>query len=96
MAEEKWDDLFPGADKQRAENEEKGLVFAQRYLVFKHDPRAQQLLEHWTAMVRNQAIAPNATVQEYAYFNSRREFIESIHAQILFASNGGNQPPVRK
>lgn len=90
--------LFPNAEVQRAETEEKGLVFAQRYLVFHGptaDPRARELLEHWTRLIRRQVIAPNASAQELAYWNSRREFIEGLHAQIEFAMNGVNQPKPR-
>ena len=87
--------LFPEAEQQKAEREEKGLVFAQKYLVFKQDPRARELLEHWTQMARRQTIPPNASAQEYAYFNARREFFELIHAQIEFAENGRTQPQPR-
>lgn len=99
MVEEKWDDLFPDSGKQRAELEEKGLVFAQKYLVFHGataDPRARELFEHWTRLVRRQVIPPGASAQELAYWNSRREFIEGIHAQIEFAMNGQNLPKPRK
>lgn len=97
MAEKK-DWLFPEAEEQRAEIEEKGLVFAQRYLVFSGptaDPRARDLFEHWTRMARRQVINPSASAQEYAYWNARREFIEGIAAQIEFANNGLNQPKSR-
>lgn len=93
MRPDDW--LFPNAEQQKADLEEKGLVFAQKYLVFKQDPRARELLEHWTKIVRQQTITPSATAQEYAYFNARREFIELIHVQIAFAENGLNQPKPR-
>ena len=50
MAEEKdpADWLFPQAEQQKADQEEKGFIFAQKYLVFKQDPRARELLNHWT------------------------------------------------
>jgi hypothetical protein len=98
MAEEKEgaDWLHPEREQQQAALQEKGLIFAQRYLVFKQDPRARELLAHWTATVRRQTIAVGASAQEYAYWNARREFIELIHAQIEFAENGLNQPPIRK
>lgn len=92
---EKEDWLFPDAEKQKAAQQEKGLVFAQKYLVFQQDPRARELLAHWATTVRKQMIAPNATAQEYAYYNARREFVEMIHAQLEFAQNGANQPPIR-
>ncbi len=66
MSAEKWDDLFPKAAEQRAEAKEKGLVFAQKYLVFggkTADPRARELLEHWTRVVRSQIIPPGASAQ---------------------------------
>lgn len=97
MAEEKdpADWLFPQAEKQKADQEEKGLVFAQKYLVFKQDPRARDLLEHWTKTVRRQKLSIAASAQEYAYYNARREFVELIHEQIEFAENGLNQPKSR-
>lgn len=100
MAEEKdnIDWLFPDAPEQKALQEEKGLVFAQKYLVFKgptSDPRARELLEHWTRLIRSKRIAAGATAQEYAAHNAMREFIEQIHLQIEFASNGQNLPKQR-
>ena len=98
MAEEKEDWLFPDAPKQRAKQEEKGLVFAQKYLVFSGptaDPRARELFEHWTALVRKTPIPRGASVQEYAAANAFREFIEGIHSQIEFAQNGQNLPKTR-
>lgn len=90
---EDW--LFPDAQKQRKHMEEKGLVFAQRYLVFDGptaDPRAKALLEHWTRTVRRQKVSPSASAQELAYFNARREFVELIHEQIEIAQNGLSLP----
>ena len=99
MTEEKNDDwLFPNAGKQRAELEEKGLVFAQKYLVFAgptSDPRARELFEHWTKIARRTRIPAGASAQEYAAANAFREFVEGIHAQIEFAMNGQNQPKPR-
>lgn len=98
MEKENWDDLFPEAGKQRAATEEKGLVFAQKYLVFSGptaDPRARDLFEHWTRLVRRQVISPGASAQELAYWNSRREFIEGIWGQVEFAQAGVNQPKPR-
>lgn len=100
MAEEKdgSDWLFPKAEIQKAKQEEKGLLFAQRYLVFSGptaDPRARELLEHWTGIVRKTPIPRNASVQEYAAANSFREFIEGVWSQIEFASKGGNEPKPR-
>lgn len=92
MAEEKggdWlDELFPNAAKQRAEMHEKGLVFAQKYLVFAGptaDPRARELFDHWTSTVRMARLGRSATVQELAAHNALREFVEGIRAQIEFA-----------
>ena len=103
MAEEKidtaWlDDIFPNAGKQRAALEEKGLVFAQKYLVFAgptSDPRARELLEHWSRLVRRTRIPKNATAQELAAHNALREWVEGIHAQIEFAQQGQNVPQPR-
>ncbi|MDE2097039.1 MAG: hypothetical protein KGL39_07320 [Patescibacteria group bacterium] len=98
MAEEKWDDLFPDAKQQKADIEEKGLLFAQRYLVFggpTSDPRARDLLEHWTRLARRKRIPAGASAQEYAAANAFRELIEGIHAQIEFAMNGQNVPKPR-
>lgn len=93
---EDW--LFPQAEQQRAQQEERGLIFAQKYLVFSGptaDPRARELLEHWTKLVRRTRIPANASAQEYAAANSFREFVEGIHAQIEFANNGQNLPKPR-
>jgi hypothetical protein len=98
MAEEKWDDLFPEQAKQRAELEELGLVFAQKYLVFggpTSDPRAREILEHWTEVARKKRIPVDASAQEYAAANAFRELIEGIHTQIEFAQEGPNQPKTR-
>lgn len=98
MAEENDDWLFPKAAEQRAEAEEKGLVFAQRYLVFfgpTSDPRARALLEHWTALVRKQRIADDASLGEFAAQNAFCRFIEGIHTQIEFAQQGQNAPKPR-
>lgn len=98
MAEENEDWLFPEAGKQRAATEEKGLVFAQKYLVFSgpmSDPRARDLLEHWTAIARKTRIPAGATAQEYAAHNAFREFVEGVHSQIEFANKGVNQPQPR-
>lgn len=98
MAEEKEDWLFPKAGEQRAKQEEKGLVWAQKYLCFggpTADPRARELLEHWTALVRKTPIPRGASVQEYAAANAFREFIEGLHSQIAFAQNGQNLPKSR-
>lgn len=99
MAEEKEDWLFPNAPEQRAKQEEKGLIFAQKYLVFAGptaDPRARDLFERWTALVRKTPIPRGASVQEYAAANAFREFVEGIHSQIEFAQNGQNAPKPRK
>lgn len=98
MAEEKDDWLFPKAAEQKAQQEEKGLIFAQKYLVFvglTADPRARELLEHWTALVRKTPIPRSASVQEYAAANAFREFVEGIHTQIEFALQGQNAPKPR-
>lgn len=100
MAEEKEgaDWLFPTAEKQKAVQEEKGLVWAQKYSVFggpTSDPRARELLEHWTLIARRTRIPAGVSAQEYAAANAFRELIEGIHAQIEFAMKGSNQPKIR-
>lgn len=90
--------LFPNKEKQQAKQEELGLVFAQKYLVFSgptSDPRARDLLAHWTGLVRKTPIPRSASVQEYAAANAFREFVEGIHSQIEFANNGQNVPKPR-
>lgn len=98
MEKEGADWLFPAAEKQKAVQEEKGLIFAQKYLVFSgptSDPRARDLLEHWTGLVRKTPIPRNASVQEYAAANAFREFVEGLHSQIEFANKGQNTPKPR-
>ena len=94
---EDW--LFPDKERDRAELEQQGLLFAQRYLVFggpTADARAKGLLEYWTAIARKKRIPANASAQEYAAHNAFRELIEGIHAQIEFAQNGANQPQIKE
>lgn len=97
MAEkDNW--LFPDAEEQKAAAEEKGLVFAQKYLVFSgptSDPRARELLEHWTAIARRKRLPDDASLGELAAHNAFSRFIEGIWAQIEFATNGQNQPKPR-
>lgn len=96
MEKEDW--LFPNAGEQRAQAEEKGLVFAQKYLVFAGptaDPRARDLLEHWTKVTRRKRPPDNASLGELAAHNAFAGFIEAIHAQIEFAQNGQNVPKPR-
>lgn len=98
MGESEADWLFPKKEEQRAKVEESGLLFAQRYLVFfgpTADPRARELLEHWTAQARNARIPRTATLGEYAAANAFREFVEGLHQQIAFAMHGANQPKSR-
>jgi hypothetical protein len=98
VVEDKDDWLFPNAGKQRADAKEKGLVFAQKYLVFAgptSDPRARELLEHWTAIARRTRIPVGASAQEYAAHNALRELVEGIHQQIEFAMQGQNVPQPR-
>lgn len=98
MAEENEDWLFPDKAKQRAQIKEKGLIFAQKFLVFAGqtaDPRARDLLETWTQLVRRTPIRSGSSAQEYAAANALREFVEGIHAQIEFANQGVNVPQPR-
>lgn len=99
MAEEKNEDwLFPDAGEQRAELEEKGFIFSQRYLVFAgptSDPRARELLEHWTALARRARLPDDASLGELAAQNAFGRFIEGIHQQIEIAQKGPNQPKPR-
>lgn len=93
-----WTDLFPKSADQKAVIQQNGLLFAQRYLCFAGptaDPRARELLAHWTALARRVPIPRGASVQEYAAANAFREFVEAIHAQIEFAQQGLNQPTTR-
>lgn len=92
MAEEKQPDwlseLFPNARAQQNEIRQKGLTFAQKYLVFAgptSDPRARELLEQWTQKIRKTQIPKGASAQEYAAYNALREFVEGIWSQIEFA-----------
>lgn len=97
MSEEKrpsWmDELFPNAKHAQAQIREKGLLFAQKYLVFSGptaDPRARELLEHWTQKIRKTQLPKGASVQEYAAHNAMREMIEAIHSQIEFAQGNAS------
>jgi hypothetical protein len=97
VAEEK-DWLFPEAEQQKANMTETGLVFAQKYLVFAgptSDPRARELLEHWTTVARRKQVPDNASLGELAAHNAFRRFIEGVHVQIEFAQKGQNVPQPR-
>ncbi len=90
--------LYPEAARQREAAKQEGLIFAQKYLVFSGptaDPRARELLEHWTARARKTRLPAGASVQEYAAHNAFREFVEGIWTQIEFANSGLNQPTPR-
>lgn len=97
MTEKREDDwLFPNATRDRQNQQQQGLLFAQKYLCFAGptaDPRARELLEHWTTMVRTKRIEPGASVQEYAAANALREFVEGLHQQIDHAMKGAQQLP---
>lgn len=90
-----WDDLFPGAKEKRDKQELDGWHFAQKYLVFAGataDPRARELLEFWTQMVRRKVVPPAAGLGEHAAANALREFVEGINAQVELAIKGPQQP----
>lgn len=94
----KWDDIFPNAKKEREDQEEKGFIFSQKYLVFAGataDPRARELLEQWTQAVRRKVVPPAAGLGEHAAANGLREFIEGINAQVELAIKGPQQPKPR-
>lgn len=98
LSPQAWDDLFPGAAEKRAEQEEKGWLFSQKYLVFAGataDPRARELLEQWTQAVRRKVVPLNAGLGEYAAANAMREFVEQINAQVELALKGPQQPAKR-
>ena len=75
----------------KKENADLALIFAQKFLIFTSGP-GKDLLEHWSKIVRNRKIAPNASHGELAYYNGMREFVEGLHQQIEFAQNGGQSP----
>lgn len=86
-------ELFPNAKAQQKEIREKGLLFAQKYLVFSGptaDPRARELLEHWTQKIRKTQLPKNASAQELAAHNAMREFVEAVHSQIEFAAGNAS------
>ena len=95
MAEENEDWLFPDREKQKKDLHEHSLVFAQKYLVFggpTSDPRAREILEHWTKVTRRTRLPDNASHGELAAHNALARFLEGIHAQIEFAQQGQNVP----
>ena len=84
-------DIRSDAVPAKKENADAALIFAQKYLIFESGT-AKELLEFWSRTVRNRKIAPNASATEFAYHTGWREFIESIHAQVEYAKNGGQSP----
>lgn len=86
---DEWlDDLFPNAKAQREAAQEKGFIVAEKYLVFHgptSDPRARELLEQWTRLIRHALVPKNASAQEYATHNALREWVEGIWRQIELA-----------
>jgi hypothetical protein len=87
------DDPFQVANRLdvKKDAQKDALVFAQKFLIFTLGP-GKDLLDHWSNIVRNRKIAPNATHGELAYHNGAREFVEGIHQQVEFARNGGQSP----
>lgn len=79
-----WDDEVL-ADENRAKLKQDAIEFAQRYLVFVQDGRGKALLEHWVKTIEQKDISPNATLQEYAYFEGRRAFVRGIQRQLELA-----------
>ena len=75
----------------KKEKEQAALMFAQKYKIFETGV-AKDLLEFWTTKARRTKTPPSASATEFAYPAGWREFVESIHAQIEFANNGGLSP----
>jgi hypothetical protein len=96
MAIGEWyegDDPFQIANRPEVKKEDanEALIFAQKFLIFESGP-GRDLLAHWSNVVRNRKISPNASHGELAYHNGVREFVEGLHQQIEFAHNGGMSP----
>jgi hypothetical protein len=79
-----WDDEVV-ADENREKLRQDAIEFAQLYLVFAQDGRGKALLEHWVKTIEQKDISPNATLQEYAYFEGRRAFVRGIQRQLELA-----------
>jgi hypothetical protein len=61
------------------------VEFAQIYRVFSDDERGRALLEHWVKTIEAHDVSPSASVQEYAYWEGRRQFVRGIQRQIELA-----------
>lgn len=64
------------------------LDFARLYMVFEQDPRGRALLDHWKQTIGRRRLQPTASLQEYAFAEGQRMFVQGIQEQIEKAQQG--------
>lgn len=72
-------------DEARAAQRAAALETASLYLVFVTDERGRQLLALWDDTLGRKRLPPTASVQEFAYAEAQRAFVDGIHRQIELA-----------
>lgn len=56
--------------------------FSQLYRVFVEDGRGAQLLAHWEKTLARRRVPVAASIQEYAFVEGQRDFVQQIRDQI--------------
>jgi hypothetical protein len=74
-------EMIPVTPEQR----KAAIEFAQAYKVFADDERGRALLEHWVKTIEAHDVPPSASVQEYAFWEGRRQFVRGIQRQLALA-----------
>lgn len=64
------------------------IEFAQLYMVFEQDARGRALLDHWQKTIGRRRLPPTASLQEYAFAEGQRMFVQGIQEQIEKAQKG--------
>lgn len=78
-----------GSPEQREAQHKLAVGFAKNYLLFVHDARGRDLLEHWRKTLVRKRTPVRAEIQEYARDAALREFVQQIDDQITLAESGG-------
>jgi len=78
------DAASPITDEQAARE----MDFARLYLVFAQDERGRTLFDHWKQTIGRRRLPPTASLQEYAFAEGQRMFVQGIQEQIERAQQG--------
>jgi hypothetical protein len=88
VSEADW--LNDEAQEARLVQKQKEVEFAQNYLIFRDNPQAKTLLQHWDKCLLRKRIPVCSELQQYAAVEAVRDFIQRIHEQIELAETGGS------